>query len=88
MSYPQVVRYIISLICTVGSKKRYRSRQVGPKIMAAAGATDRAGYLHELYAMLLGPNVDLQLSLLVDSRGLHDTTTTYTNLVIIISGLM
>lgn len=32
--------------------------------------------LNELHATLLGPSVDLQLSLLLDSRRLHDTITT------------
>lgn len=59
-----------------GKQKRVSFSSGGSEIVAAADETDRAGYLHELYATLLGPNVDLQLSLLVDSRGLHDTITT------------
>lgn len=59
-----------------GKQKRVSFSSGGSEIIAAADATDRAGYMHELYATLLGPDVDLQLSLLVDSRGLHDTITT------------
>lgn len=44
--------------------------------MAAADATDRARYLHELHATFLGTFVDLQISQLVKFHGLNNAITT------------
>eukprot|EP00171_Calliarthron_tuberculosum_P002342 IDg2342t1 len=58
-----------------GKQRRVSFSSAGAEIIAAAESTDRGGYLHELFITILGPNIEISMSLLVDSRDLHDTIT-------------